>query len=52
MDAIQYVDAQRRQLMFENIRADIMRVHRPALSLCGPMDVLHSLWIKYTDFRP
>lgn len=32
--------------MFENIRADIMRVHRRPGSL-GPMAVLHSLWINY-----
>lgn len=32
--------------MFENIRADIMRVHRCTKNL-GPIDVLHSLWINY-----
>ncbi|MGZ8237544.1 MAG: serine O-acetyltransferase [Methylobacter sp.] len=32
--------------MFENIRADIMRVHRSSVPL-RPIDVLHSFWINY-----
>lgn len=32
--------------MFENIRADIMRVHRSTAPL-SPIDVLHSLWINF-----